>query len=47
LCTGAKTAEGRRRQREANIKHGFYTSEAIAERAAMRAYMKIARGSLC
>lgn len=46
LCTGAKTPEGKRKQREANIKHGFYTAEAIAERAVMRIYMKMARGNL-
>lgn len=38
--TGAKTPEGRRKLKEVNIKHGFYTAEAIAERRAARTLIK-------
>ena len=46
LCTGAKTPEGRRKQREANIKHGFYTAEAVLERKETRALIRELNGSL-
>jgi hypothetical protein len=34
--TGAKTLEGKQAQRQANLKGGLYTKEAIAERQEVR-----------
>ena len=34
--TGAKTPEGKQAQRQANLKAGLYTKEALAERQQMR-----------
>ncbi len=39
-CTGAKTKEGKIRSAKANLKHGFYTKEALAERELMREMLK-------
>jgi hypothetical protein len=39
-CTGPKTPEGKERSAKANLKHGRYTKEAIAERLKMREMMK-------
>lgn len=45
---GSKTADGRRRQSEARLKHGFYTNEAIEERRAfsnaLKEYREAIRG---
>ncbi len=38
--TGHRTKEGKRRHREAVTKHGFYSKEALAERKALRAFIK-------
>ena len=46
LCTGPKTDEGRLRVKEANIKHGFYTTEAIAERHMVRKLIKELEGKV-
>jgi len=35
-CTGPKTVEGKKRAAMANLKHGRYTKEAVAERARIR-----------
>lgn len=37
---GSKTPEGRLKQKEANLKHGFYSKEAIEERRTFRKYLK-------
>jgi hypothetical protein len=34
--TGAKTSQGKQAQRQANLKAGLYTKEAIAERQQVR-----------
>lgn len=39
LSTGPKTPEGKKRSAKANLKHGRYTNEAIAERKRMRMMM--------
>jgi hypothetical protein len=38
--TGAKTKEGKIRQKMANIKHGMYTPEAMEERSVFTAMIK-------
>lgn len=38
--TGAKTEEGRWRIKKANMKHGFYCADELAEIRAHRAFMK-------
>jgi hypothetical protein len=38
--TGARTAEGRRRIAQANLKHGYYAKAARQERRDFRAFMK-------
>lgn len=43
---GSKTSEGRRKQSEANIKHGLYTSEAIKERRAFSKALKEHRDAI-
>ena len=37
--TGAKTSEGKQAQRQANLKAGLYTKEAIGERQQLRALL--------
>lgn len=41
--TGPRTEEGRRRVKEANTKHGFYSMESIEERRRLRAFIQAAR----
>jgi hypothetical protein len=41
--TGPRTEEGRKRMKEANTKHGFYTIEARQERCKLRAFIKAAK----
>jgi hypothetical protein len=43
MSTGARTAEGLRRIKEANTKHGLYSAEAIAERKVCRELIKASR----
>jgi hypothetical protein len=38
--TGPKTPEGKKRAAEANLKHGLYTKEAIAENKRVREMLK-------
>ena len=38
--TGARTARGKARSAQANLKNGHYTQEALYERAAMRTMLK-------
>jgi hypothetical protein len=38
--TGPKTEDGKRRMRQAKMKHGFYTAEAIAESWVMRPQLR-------
>lgn len=45
-CTGVRTKEGRRRIKEANTKHGFYSAESMAERRAVREMIKAMKSSL-
>lgn len=40
LSTGIKTQEGIRRVKEANLKHGFYSAEAIAERRSIKGVIR-------
>jgi hypothetical protein len=40
LSTGAKTEAGRKKQAQANLKHGRHTKEAIMERARFKQMMK-------
>jgi hypothetical protein len=40
FSTGAKTKEGRQRIKQANMTHGFFTKEAIAERKALKDFLK-------
>lgn len=44
--TGPRTSEGLERSRKANWKHGFYSSEAKANRREVAAWMMQARESL-
>lgn len=39
-CTGPKTAEGKLKSAQANLKHGRYTKEAMIERRKMRMMMR-------
>jgi hypothetical protein len=39
-CTGPKTPEGKKKSAQANLKHGMYTKEAIAERKRVRDMLK-------
>ena len=43
---GPKTEEGRKRMIQANIKHGFYSAESIAERKHVSAIIKAAMGNV-
>ncbi len=45
-CTGAKTKEGKLRQKMASWKHGMYSKEALEERKMIRQLMQSARRSL-
>ena len=44
--TGPRTEEGRRRMKEANTKHGFYSAEAVEERRKLRAFIRSTRAIL-
>lgn len=46
LSTGARTIEGRERSRQAVLKHGFFTVEAIQARRSDRAAMRQILGDL-
>jgi hypothetical protein len=39
-CTGPRTPEGKARSAAAHLRHGRYTQDAIAERAALRAKIR-------
>jgi len=41
--TGPRTPEGKERCRLANLKHGYYTREAIEQRRYFRAYVRMLR----
>jgi len=43
LSTGAKTPEGKKKSREARLKHGAYTPEWIAEGRAIKAWIRNTR----
>jgi len=45
-CTGAKTKEGKLRQKMASWKHGYYCKEAIEERRQVREFMKHCKESI-
>ena len=44
---GSKTEEGRLRQKEVNMKNGFYSKEAIEERRAFREFLNEHKAAIC
>ena len=44
--TGPRTAEGLKRSRKANFKHGFYSAEFIAERRFMKQFLNNSRETI-